>query len=68
MAKTKTPPKPIFSVKHDFADSLDAFCQAAVDFHSTVTAVLSAGRVPAAESKILENACATFFKAMSADD
>jgi len=68
MARTKATPKPIFSVKHDFADSLDAFCQAAVNFHSTVKAVLSAGRVPAAESKILENACATFRAALTSDD
>lgn len=38
-AKKKTPP-PLFAVKHDFVDSMDAFIQASMMLHNAITTVL----------------------------
>lgn len=39
-AKKKTPP-PLFAVKFNFIDSLDAFIQASMMLHNSITTILS---------------------------
>lgn len=41
MARKKSEAKPLFAVKHDFVDSLDAFIQASMMLHNAITTVLS---------------------------
>lgn len=41
MARKKETPKPLFTVKHDFVDSLDAFIQASIMQNNAISTVLS---------------------------
>lgn len=41
MPSKKKQPPPLFAVKHDFVDSLDAFIQASIMLHNAVTSALS---------------------------
>lgn len=41
MARKKQPPKPYYSIRHDFVDSLSAFEQAAGLLYVSVTTILS---------------------------
>jgi tRNA A37 threonylcarbamoyladenosine synthetase subunit TsaC/SUA5/YrdC len=45
MARKKDPPKPLFAVKHDFVESLDAFVQATMTLHQIVSTVIDLDQV-----------------------
>ena len=67
MAK-KPDPKPLFSVKADFHQSLDNFVQEAMNLHTVAKQLLSLGVVKeCATAELLHKRIAAFEKAMSGD-
>lgn len=67
MAK-KLPPKPIFSLKEDFKDSLDHFCMQAIMLEQAVRTALELGQIGDKAKPIIEKHLADFRAAMVSDD
>lgn len=67
MGNRKELAKPIFAVKHDFVDSLDAFLQEAVSFHQAVQTALELGQVSDTVRPVLEARLKAFARAMMTD-
>lgn len=68
MARKKTEPKPIFAVKFDFVESLDAFCEAAMFLHQAVTIALELKQVSEPVASKLREANAKLERAMTRDE
>ncbi|RJO72823.1 MAG: hypothetical protein C4523_02310 [Myxococcales bacterium] len=59
--------KPLFAVKHDFVDSLDAFVQEVIMFRGAVSNVLVTGGVSGDAAKTLREAIAALDKTMMSE-
>ncbi len=59
--------KPLFSLKGDFTDSLDKFCQEAIMFQQAVGSAIELGQVSDKARPILQERLDAFRKAMVED-
>lgn len=71
MARKKEKPKPLFSLKHDFLDSLEEFIQASMMLHNAVKTVLDYGApgqpIPDSVKEMLRERIAAWEKATLSD-
>ena len=65
MAKAKPIPKPMFDVKHDFVDALDATLQAAINLQACVDSALDLGAIDARISQIMKQRADELRRALS---
>ena len=69
MARKKEALKPLFSVKHDFVESLDHFAQASITFLQAVETALQLGQVKEGPAKdLLQEQVKAFRAALTSDD
>lgn len=67
MARKEKVTKPIFEVKHDFVDSLDALLHEALNFYQAVQTAIELGQVSDKVKPILQERVDAFRKKLSAD-
>ena len=71
MPRKKETPKPLFSVKHDFVDSMEAFIQASMMLHNALKTVLDYGApdkpLPESVVAMLRERCEAWEKATLSD-
>lgn len=60
MARKKEKARPLFSVKHEFADSLEAVCNEAIMLLQAVEMALRAGKIQDAVADALKERAAAF--------
>lgn len=68
MARKKPDPKPLFSVKHDFVDSLDNFIQKVVMLRNAAHTLCDIGGLPDKAKQILSEQVAELDKAMMSNE
>lgn len=68
MARRKAEPKPLFAVKGDFTESLDAFVQASLLFHGMAKMALDLGYIDQRIEPKFREAFEKFDRAISRDD
>jgi hypothetical protein len=67
MAK-KPPPKAMFTLKHDFYDSLDNVLQQALNLMQAVDTAIQLGAVTGPAAEVLQKQSAAMRAALSSDD
>lgn len=68
MARKKDPAKPLFTLKHDFVDSLENVCHQAIMLLQAVDMVIKHGGVPEPVKEILVESSKEMRAALSAED
>lgn len=68
MARAKPTPKPLFSVKFDFVESLDNVAQEGVMLLQCIKTILDNIEIKPGVREILDERVAAFRKALSADE
>lgn len=68
MARKKETPKPLFAVKHDFYESLDAMAQQGIILLQTCEQLIDLNQVAEPGKKILQECVKAFRDSLIADD
>jgi hypothetical protein len=68
MARKKEPPKPMFTLRHDFEESLKNFCVAGLLFYQVVDIALSQDLIKEPAATMVREKMERFRAAMMSDD
>ena len=68
MGKKKSEPRPLFAVKHDFYESLDAYVEASFELYSVARKALELDAVAESAAGPMREAVERLCRAMSSSD